>query len=216
MQQSTTKSAPESTDALNCRSYDAIAARWYASHPNTIHNDERSYIAMVSNITRVLGGRLLDIGCGFGRFSDPFIEAGLKYTGIDISPKVVALAKQRNPQADFRVMSFNKMEFSDGTFHGFWCMLTLQHERKDAIAHSLREIRRVMRRGGIGFIVIFDGAEEGPTQNHWTTLKGYRSDYTLPEFASKLIDAGYAIVDAQTLRLEMDETQPCNVYVVQT
>ena len=48
---------------------------------------------------------VLDIGCGLAHFYDFLSSRGFrgKYTGIDISPALVALARKRLPHADVRV-----------------------------------------------------------------------------------------------------------------
>jgi len=55
-------------------------------------------------IKRVPGGRILDAGCGFGRLANVFTpQRGWEYHGIDISPVAIAAAKERHPEAAFRV-----------------------------------------------------------------------------------------------------------------
>jgi SAM-dependent methyltransferase len=49
---------------------------------------------------------MLDVGCGTGRLLDEIkASAGIKigYTGIDLSPKLIAAAKAKHPEADFVV-----------------------------------------------------------------------------------------------------------------
>lgn len=47
-------------------------------------------------------GKALDIGCGCtGRFIDLMLDNGVKPSGIDISSKMLELAKKRHPQIEF-------------------------------------------------------------------------------------------------------------------
>ena len=51
--------------------------------------------------------RILDVGCGFGHMLD-YLRAwdiNVRYTGIDIFPPFIEIAKQRHPGADFRVLN---------------------------------------------------------------------------------------------------------------
>jgi SAM-dependent methyltransferase len=51
--------------------------------------------------------RVLDVGCGFGHMLD-YLKAWhieTHYTGIDIFPPFIEIAKQRHPGADFRVLN---------------------------------------------------------------------------------------------------------------
>lgn len=44
---------------------------------------------------------VLEIGCGSGHLANRFLKAGYEYVGIDISPQMLALARQRCPNARF-------------------------------------------------------------------------------------------------------------------
>lgn len=46
-------------------------------------------------------GRVLDLGCGAGPLSRRLHEAGVATWGLDLSPALVQLARQRLPQAEF-------------------------------------------------------------------------------------------------------------------
>ena len=51
--------------------------------------------------------KILDVGCGFGHMLD-YLQSwniNAQYTGIDICPAFIELAKQRHPDADFRLLN---------------------------------------------------------------------------------------------------------------
>lgn len=64
---------------------------------------ERQLAAGLSAALSAIGatGRVLDIGCGHGRLSSVFCDAGLDYTGLDVSPDAVAAARMREPRGQF-------------------------------------------------------------------------------------------------------------------
>lgn len=49
------------------------------------------------------GSRVLDFGCGFGDLYGYMRERGIKvdYTGIDLSPELIAAGRERHPEAHF-------------------------------------------------------------------------------------------------------------------
>lgn len=49
------------------------------------------------------GARVLDIPCGFGRFSGPLHEAGFEVVGVDSSPEQILLARERSPGPQYIV-----------------------------------------------------------------------------------------------------------------
>jgi SAM-dependent methyltransferase len=59
---------------------------------------------------------VLDVGCGFADFAVHLREGhpGVKYTGIDLSPRMIAEAQRSNPGLDLRVG--NILDQKDGTF----------------------------------------------------------------------------------------------------
>ncbi|MBO0951224.1 class I SAM-dependent methyltransferase [Fibrella forsythiae] len=56
---------------------------------------------------------VLEIGCGSGHLAERFTSAGYDYTGVDISPQMLELARQRCPgvrfvQADMRTLNLSQ------------------------------------------------------------------------------------------------------------
>ena len=47
-------------------------------------------------------GRVVDLGCGSGIFAEALSNAGFDVLGIDLSPAMIELARQRVPDAEFR------------------------------------------------------------------------------------------------------------------
>lgn len=47
--------------------------------------------------------RVLDIPCGFGRFSQPLHDAGYDVTGVDLSPIQIGCARRDHPGPDYRI-----------------------------------------------------------------------------------------------------------------
>ncbi len=53
---------------------------------------------------------VLDAGCGTGYLSGKLFEKGARVTGVDLSEKMIEIAKRNNPQIDFYVDSCSVME----------------------------------------------------------------------------------------------------------
>src|SRR5271156_1443268 len=80
------------------RSYDTIAAKWREPHlrANGIAQVERAIKFTAKR------GNALDIGCGCsGRFADLLLNYGFEVEGVDVSEKMIALAKETHPQVAF-------------------------------------------------------------------------------------------------------------------
>jgi len=65
---------------------------------------------ILSEIGNLNGAKILDVGCGFGDFYEYLINRGMKvdYTGYDISPKIIEVAKSKHQRIKFEVKDILK------------------------------------------------------------------------------------------------------------
>jgi ubiquinone/menaquinone biosynthesis C-methylase UbiE len=119
--------------------------------------------------------RLLDIGCGGGLLLRDAAAAGAAVTGVDHSPDMVELARERAPRATVLVGDANALAFEDGAFTAV-SMSVVFFFLDDALG-ALREARRVLAPGGRIAIYTTSAALRGtgaapePIANrgHWYT-----------------------------------------------
>ena len=112
--------SPEQTAAA----YDRIAAWWGQEHCHSSYG--------VKPLLRAIsfakaGGRALDVGCGSsGRFIEVLRQQGFTVEGLDASPEMIALARERHPDGVFHVAEISSWTFPgrydlisawDSTFH---------------------------------------------------------------------------------------------------
>ena len=57
--------------------------------------------------------RVLDLGCGTGNSSAPFVETGLHVTGVDRSPEMLSVARSKLPGATFELGDFTTFELGE-------------------------------------------------------------------------------------------------------
>ena len=98
------------------------------------------------------GGRLLDIGCNWGRWSVAAARRGYRPVGIDASLGAVLAARRVSRQlgltADFVVGDARFLPFTDGFFDAVFSYSVIQHFAKDDARRSLAEAGRVLKLGG--------------------------------------------------------------------
>lgn len=97
--------------------------------------------------------RLLDVGTGGGVLAEEFAAMGCQVTGIDISPRSIAIAQGHAALSglsiDYRVGSGTDLTFAENSFDVVSCCDVLEHIRdwKQVLAES----RRVLVPGGLFF-----------------------------------------------------------------
>jgi SAM-dependent methyltransferase len=93
----------------------------------------------------------LDFGCGAGRLTQALAGHCENVTGVDISPRMVALATEHcsNPRVRFLANSRSDLRiFPDGAFDLVYTRITLQHIAPRHTLAYLREFMRVLAPGG--------------------------------------------------------------------
>lgn len=107
------------------------------------------YLPKVVNFGGYAGQRVLDVGCGLGNDTSRFARGGAQVTGIDLSPRAIALARsnfqQRNLPGEFHVMDGERLEFPDAHFDLVYCHTVLHFTPRPE--RMLAEIHRVLKPG---------------------------------------------------------------------
>jgi ubiquinone/menaquinone biosynthesis C-methylase UbiE len=126
--------------------------------------------------------KLLDFGCGTGRFARRFRELGMEYTGIDLSEKMVEAARELHPTTDYTYAHFNGREipYDDNCFDVVFSCGVLQYVIKGENSQKiLAEIKRVLTpKGRLLFI-------EQASRSQQTSGLGMRS-LTEEDYLSEL------------------------------
>jgi SAM-dependent methyltransferase len=89
---------------------------------------------------------MLDLGCGYGGAARRYAELGASVTGIDIDADRISWARRLAPGVDFRLADAAEQPFSDEEFELIVSNDVLEHLSR--LEASLREVKRVLRRGG--------------------------------------------------------------------
>jgi 2-polyprenyl-3-methyl-5-hydroxy-6-metoxy-1,4-benzoquinol methylase len=104
-------------------------------------------------------GRLLDAGCGSGKYSLPLRMRGFDVLGMDVSFKALQMVRERSQarELDIDILAANvfQMPFKEDSFDIIWCYGVLQHLLLKERESAIKEFRRILRKEGILFLEVF-------------------------------------------------------------
>jgi ubiquinone/menaquinone biosynthesis C-methylase UbiE len=105
----------------------------------------------VRNVPNAPGLAILDIGCGVGYYRGVFNETA--YTGVDVNPAYIEFAQRTHRDAEFRIMSAEKLDFPDKQFNAALSTGMTHHLSDDVLSAMVKESRRVTKERGTLHIV---------------------------------------------------------------
>jgi SAM-dependent methyltransferase len=101
-------------------SWEMVDAGWgrKAAEFSTLNEPSncREYVAVHHRLGLGAGDRLLDMACGSGLALELASVIGATCSGIDASPRLIAVAQHRNPTADIRVGDMQALPWDDESF----------------------------------------------------------------------------------------------------
>ena len=134
-------------------------------------------------IGEVRGLRVLDLGCGTGRYALRLADGGATVIGVDPSKRMLELAKEKagdTGRIEFHQGTIEEMRFPDAHFDLVVSALALSHVRD--LEPTMREVARLLK--GRGRIVISDIHPFWPISGH-DYVEFYDEtgqEYRLPEY----------------------------------
>lgn len=136
--------------------WDAVFDETYLRTYLPLTSDEESReqaLAAVALAEVDPGAEILDCPCGFGRHAVPLAEAGYRVTGLDRSESQLAEAERRRGDAEWPHLlrgDYRALPFEDASFDAVLTLFTsLGYLERDEDVGVLRELRRVLRPGGV-------------------------------------------------------------------
>lgn len=114
----------------------------------------------------LVGEKVLDLGCGNGRFYELFKDKPLDYYGVDISENLITIAKSRYPGVKFKVIDGLNFPFPNNYFDKIYSIAVFHHIPSEEFRlRFLKEARRVLKPGGYFILTVW---------NLWKRKKGWK------------------------------------------
>jgi ubiquinone/menaquinone biosynthesis C-methylase UbiE len=143
--------------------------------------------------------RLLDAGCGDGRFIKVMQDYTNNITGIDISDQQLSIAKTAYPQINFFRMDLRHLAFADSSFDIVVAMYSLIHFSENDAQITLNEFHRVLAPKGRLLIALQEGSDKNANPNSPLSNKNISITLYLKEsITKKLIQAGFTVISTSS------------------
>ena len=147
------------------------------------------------------GERVLDLGCGAGRFVAALAAAGVEPVGVEIAEGALDRARRNAPGADLRLVEPDgSLPLGHASIDLVWCSEVLEHVAD--IGQVLVEARRVLRpRGRLLVTVPFHGRVQAALialtrfEAHFDPLGQHLRFFTRRSLAATLDNAGFEQLD---------------------
>jgi SAM-dependent methyltransferase len=94
------------------------------------------------------GARILDVGCGTGRWIRRYQELGFLATGVDATPAMLHLARELGTAPPLIAGEAHRLPFRDGAFDSVSDITVIQHIPVSLQPQAVAEMMRVIRPGG--------------------------------------------------------------------
>lgn len=180
--------------------YNRIALNWHQDHASDDWWVEGTdaFIQMLSP-----GSRVLDVGCGSGVKSKYLIGHGFKVVGIDISDKLLEIAKREATEGDFRELSMTELDSLKEPFDGVFAQASLLHIPKKEADDVVKKMSERLISGGVLYIAVKEKRDDKPEEavekehDYGFEYERFFSYFTMEELERYLAGAGLKVISKQ-------------------
>ncbi|MFX1552266.1 MAG: class I SAM-dependent methyltransferase [Promethearchaeota archaeon] len=174
--------------------YNKIAEDYYNYRDiNKFNNELKEFVSLLPHNAHVL-----DVGCGAGIPTAKFlIERGIKVTGIDLSDKMLNLARENVTKARFIKMDINNLDFKENTFDGIISVYTLFHVPKKNHFEIFQEFFRILKPAGI--LMINTGVSESEGTSIFFGVPMFWSNFNPKTTLYLIKKTGFSIISEAIL-----------------
>ncbi len=139
------------------------------------------------------GGRVLDIGCGGGEpIARCLIERGFRISGVDSSPSLIALCRERFPRQTWQVGDMRDLDLGE-RFDGLLAWHSFFHLAQDDQRAMFRRFRAHAAPGAA--LMFTSGPQAGEALGTWQGEPLHHASLAPAEYAALLAQNGFAVVD---------------------
>jgi ubiquinone/menaquinone biosynthesis C-methylase UbiE len=160
------------------------------------------------NAIKTQNAAVLELACGPGNITNYLISKrpALKILGLDLAPNMIELAKENNPNADFKVMDCREISKLNKKFDAVMCGFCLPYLSKEEVAQLIKDASLLLNSHGVIYISTMEddyeksGFKKG-SKGDEIFMHFYKSDF----LSKTLIENGFTILKTERVYSEMLE-----------
>ncbi len=186
--------------AATRESYDLVAREYAAVVPPRFDADVVGR-AMLGAFAELVDGPVADLGCGPGQVTAYLAARGADVFGVDLSPGMVSVARERYPGLRFVVGAMAELAIDDGALGGIVAWWSIVHTPPEALKAVFAEFRRVLKPGGRVIVGFHTGDGHRRAEHAYgreVTLDVYR--FPVDRVAGEIEDLGMTVTRAPAPR----------------
>jgi demethylmenaquinone methyltransferase/2-methoxy-6-polyprenyl-1,4-benzoquinol methylase len=133
-------------EKYSIKKYDTIADKYDQTADGRFTADFKKELLKLCTVYS--GDKILDVGCGNGSLIYEISrKANVQAYGVDLSPNMIEICRQRYADIVFEVSSGEKLSFADNSFNLLTICCVLHHLHN--ADNFVKEARRVLRQDGL-------------------------------------------------------------------
>ncbi len=151
-------------------SYDTVAVSYADQVRGALagHHYLRGALALFAESVRAAGGGpVADVGCGPGHVTVHLHELGVDAVGIDLSPRIIDVARRDHPGLRFEVGSMTDLDLPDASVAGLIAWQSLIHMPDNEVPAVFEQFHRAVRPDGRLQLLFHVGDDS------WLKTEGY-------------------------------------------
>ncbi|MET7694229.1 methyltransferase domain-containing protein [Streptomyces sp. NPDC005483] len=186
-------------------SYDTVAADYaeLVKAPAELDPLSRAMLASFAEVVRTAGlGPVADLGCGPGKVTAHLADLGVSALGVDLSPKMIELARQAHPGLSFSVGSMTALPIPDNELGGILAYYSTHHTPPESLPVVFAEFHRTLAPGGHLMVAghVGDDMHLRPTHAYGGHPVSYASHLLPPDRIVTLLNQAGLVLTARLLQ----------------
>ena len=175
--------------------HNAIAEKYYE-----LYKDDTTDLKYFDMFLSQCKGKILDLGCGMGHYSNYMYNKEFNVVGIDMSENMINIAKRNNSNINFIVSDICDLSVLDNQkFGGIVLAYVLQHLSKEEVKNLFKSINGLVDNNSNLLMFLREGSgiieEIEPID---TKYKYIINEYSKEEITELLIKNGWCVSFVET------------------